>query len=186
MHSDVQWCGTSVMCTSVMYSVAVFNRGCFQSFGGLLPQTGRGSFWPYKVCTRTIMAIFLHGEAIPAMGMYFNESMGYPGTEVEEVSESSAPVALDVSAQGLESHRFRVLCAQASNVLSIYHHPYLQIVSVWSSPQGLRRLPQVFLLQLISRFYLTQPDKYKFHTKGLFAWVPFTQYNHIQSLTTKH
>ena len=46
----------------MIYGGVVSYGSCFQSFGGLLPQVGRGSFRPYKVCTRTIMATFLHGR----------------------------------------------------------------------------------------------------------------------------
>lgn len=35
--------------------------GSLQSFGGFLPQAGRGSFWPYKISTATVIAAFLHG-----------------------------------------------------------------------------------------------------------------------------
>ena len=37
---------------------------------------------------------------ITAMQMHFNESKGYPGTEEEEKSAFSAPVALDLSLSG--------------------------------------------------------------------------------------
>lgn len=37
----------------------VSDGGCFQSFGKL-PQVERGRLGPYKVCNRTIMAVFLH------------------------------------------------------------------------------------------------------------------------------
>ena len=47
---------------AVTYSKVVSKGGCLQSFWGLFPQHGWGSFSSYNVCTRTIMAAFLCGR----------------------------------------------------------------------------------------------------------------------------
>lgn len=47
---------------TVTYNGVVSNRGCFQSFGKFLAHVGsRRSFWPSKICTRTVKAAFLKG-----------------------------------------------------------------------------------------------------------------------------
>lgn len=62
--------------------MVVSNEGCFQSFEGLLPQVGRGSFGPYK--------FVLEPPPPRALGvktttqMHCNESRGYLRPEVEE------------------------------------------------------------------------------------------------------
>ena len=80
------------------YSGVVSNGGCFQSFGGLLSQVGRGSFWPCKVCRELSWQPFSMGKG----GCTHNanvciESRSYLGAEVEEESTCFAPVALDLS-----------------------------------------------------------------------------------------
>lgn len=55
----------------------VSNAGCFWSFGGLLPQVGKGSFWPYKVYIWTVIIAFSHvGEGLKPQCECIKMSLG--------------------------------------------------------------------------------------------------------------
>lgn len=96
--------------------VLVSYGGYFQSFAGLPLQVGKGSFCPYKVCPRTVLAAFtMEGGDYKHLQMYY-ESRGYPGAEVKEESTCSAPVVLDMSAPRSQKPQIRMLYPQASDV----------------------------------------------------------------------
>lgn len=54
--------------------------------------------------------------AVPAMQIHYRESRGYPGTEVEDESACSEPVALDLSGTRSWKLQVRMLSSQAYNV----------------------------------------------------------------------
>lgn len=62
----VVW-GLDIFCITLsweelwQFSGVLSNAGYFQSFGELFPPVGRGSFWPYNVCTRIVLAAFFCG-----------------------------------------------------------------------------------------------------------------------------
>ena len=74
------------------YSGVLFNGVCFQSFGGLFPPIGRGSF----VLEPSWQPLSIRG-CITSMQMHYNVFRSYSGAEGEEESVCSAPVALDLS-----------------------------------------------------------------------------------------
>ena len=55
----LRWRGSFLLRARVLgHGPVVSNGGCFQSYGELLPPVGKGIFWPYKVCTWTVQAVF--------------------------------------------------------------------------------------------------------------------------------
>lgn len=89
------------------YSRVVSDGGCFQSFGKLPSQFGRGSFWLYKVCTRTIMAAVLHQVwlFLQCKCILMSLCRGYPGERWKRRVHAPLLQLFGLSAQGLESHR---------------------------------------------------------------------------------
>lgn len=74
--------------------------------------------------------------------MVYNEGINYSGAEVEEESckfctcGSVSFRVLEALDQDVKSHKFRMLCPQASNVSSVYHCLCLQLRSNFSIIPG--------------------------------------------------
>lgn len=95
----------------------VSNRGCFHSFGGLLPQAGRGSFFTLQGLYQNCHGSLPHGEGdITAKQMHYTKSRDYQRAEVEEKSAGSVTVALGLLAPGSRKPKARMLCSLSSNV----------------------------------------------------------------------
>lgn len=139
----------------VMYRGVVSKGGCFQSFGGLLPLVGTGSFWPYRVCALTC------GGSLSPWAESYNCSVDVlqwvQGAAVGQRWKMRVYALhlclLICQPQGLRSYKVRMLCPglfMHSLFVTILVSAHVSIIPL----QGLGTLPPAFLPLLRSSFYL--------------------------------